>query len=630
MPIPNNYNLDRVFKLAGFPYGRPVAERPDTFVETGVNSWDILVNLFDDDFLDYLSDHIVSRSVAVPTGAGNNPVYEHLLGAEILSALTDAGYTPLGRSFETTSSTFGDVTESYVDGDELRAKQRRQVSSLRNRAVSLTSLLQASTVSTAFRDSEIDPREIEELRLTYSDTFTVTGLDSFSRIADINLNEGAYIGTLTFDATANTTMETSAYMRSPSGKLHPLYPVETELSSGFTRNVTLTPIGLLAEESGEYEFSFYTLVASGVSAQITNIRLSLFPLWGDISDEIAGLADGSVTVPKLANAVAARLIPTPIGSDNQILRVNGDVLGFEDLPEVDTSRFLTTINDGSITLAKLADAVAARLLPAVIGGDDEILRVNGNVLEYESLPTIQVGDGEITLAKLASAVAARLLPTETRAGRMLSTAVNPAGMPVWTDIGNSVASALRIPNSLGTRGKVMTVRPDGLLAEWADPSVADGAITLAKLASAIANRLLPAVRGSNGQVLTVTNNAVGWAAAASGGGSLPTSRRVISPGSAATRGTSSVSITLSEAIAAGNFYEIEASGHGYKKIFLVPSEAANNAIWTERMVLFTTSSANTLQPHFATGGRVGSTTASIRTLNVPATQSYSWILSRLV
>ena len=557
MGIPKGYDVDRIFKLAGFPYGKPVSPPPDTFIETGVNSWDILVNLFDDKHLDYITDHVVSRSVDIPSAPSVNPIFEHLLAAEILSALTDAGYTPLGRSFDTVSFNLGGVTENFVDGDVVRAKQTRQIRYLRSRATNLYGKLQSSTVSTAFRDSEIDLRDIEKLVFTF-DTVQTDGVGSQSvKLGDIQLPKGAYIGDISFDTNAdldNTRVGFSIWLQTPDKEWQLLYPVRTTGSMPLA--VHRKPVVILVETDGVSTVSVYCTV-SNPSAVITisNTVLTLYQLWGIGANDgsASDIPDNSVTLAKLSELVADRLLPTPVGADDQILRVDGNTLGYEDLPPA-------RVGAGAISLANLADAVAGRLLPTPIGNDDQILRVSGTTLGYENLPPVTIPDGSIDLDALASAVSDRLLAAN--AGGVLNANLvavrNALGNIVWAKIGNAyldTATQVRIPPT---------------------PSGQD-----------------------DGRILVVSNDALAYADApmGSGGGGFPTTRTQLFT---ANVNTSNVLVTPSEAIAHNTLYEVVWRNFRYYVL-----SNATGSFFTFRWVIESRSNSPSLgtSPYLQVGGR---------------------------
>lgn len=139
MPLPEGYNIDRVFRIAGFPYGRPTNPPPGTFVQTASNSWDILVNIFDDDVIDYNVDYLLSQYIDVPKDVSAHPVFDHLLAAAMLDLATAAGITPVGRPFDAQSIAIGDISEQYVTSREARASQTAEVNKLRQLAYSFQS-----------------------------------------------------------------------------------------------------------------------------------------------------------------------------------------------------------------------------------------------------------------------------------------------------------------------------------------------------------------------------------------------------------------------------------------------------------------------------------------------------------
>ena len=165
--LPNNYDLDRVFKIAGFPFGRPVATRPDRYVETGVNSWDILVSIFSDDEINRMVE-IVGRYEAIPANNTDKyPVFDHLLAAQLLERITEAGYTPMGRDFATTNHSFGDVWETYEDGQTVRVNQYKTVTRLNDKARFLKGEID---VMTAVRTGLVTLDELtQEIRNRYAD-----------------------------------------------------------------------------------------------------------------------------------------------------------------------------------------------------------------------------------------------------------------------------------------------------------------------------------------------------------------------------------------------------------------------------------------------------------------------------
>lgn len=165
--------------------------------------------------------------------------------------------------------------------------------------------------------------------------------------------------------------------------------------------------------------------------------------------------------------------------------------------------------DGSITAAKLAAAVIARLLP-VGGVDGQFLSRDNGVAEWVAAPSGggDIADGSVTLDKLAAAVVARLVPMAGIGVDDLAGAVSARLLPVGGMVGVDLLSAALLARILptgGSSGQFLSL--SGGRATWVPSpgqtaNIADGSITAAKLAAALVARLLPASGGITADLLS--------------------------------------------------------------------------------------------------------------------------------
>lgn len=212
-----------------------------------------------------------------------------------------------------------------------------------------------------------------------------------------------------------------------------------------------------------------------------------------IRSRVTGLlpAASSVGLDLLAPETLARMAPALTGKGGMFLAVKSDGSEVEIVPAPAGSGLPA---DSSITLAKLADEVLARIAPALTGNGGKYLAVksDASAVELVAGPAASITDGSITLDKLAAAVLARMAPALTGNGGMYL-AVNSAGDAVELVSGPSAA-------------------------------ITDGSITLAKLAAAVLARMAPTLSGNGGKFLAVNSgaSAVELVDAPAGGGGLTT------------------------------------------------------------------------------------------------------------
>ena len=341
MPLPNNYDIDRVFRLAGFPYGRPIAERPTDYAESGANNWATLVSLFDDDQIDFIVDNIVSRSVDIPLIAGDNPVFEHLLAAELLQSVTTAGYTQIGRPFDVNRVNFGDISQDFDEGATVRDRQSKSIAELRLRAHYIAGQIPSETVMSAFRDSGINPAHIERRDITLPNTTKILSGETLTS-KTFELNAGAYLTNVSFSVnlSSGTSQLGFGIRDNTTGEVlytQRVYWSETNL------DIKLPLITLLLTDDADMELTFQ-VYGRGNEVVVSNIELQLFPLWSDIDVEVddiverylmdnpipaPDIADNSITIAKLAATVLARIAPTLTGNGGKFLAVNGAATAVE-------------------------------------------------------------------------------------------------------------------------------------------------------------------------------------------------------------------------------------------------------------------------------------------------------------
>lgn len=164
----------------------------------------------------------------------------------------------------------------------------------------------------------------------------------------------------------------------------------------------------------------------------------------------------------------------------------------------------------------------------------QVTRGNSNAQLSNTLFTTQefttispvIADGSVSIPKLAADVLSRLVPSVPASGEVVLEAQD--GHQTWLQIGTFLERELFSEFSGGEipiAGQIITIghvdSSEGrisLSTISANQPIADGAVTLAKLAAAIVARLLPSVIGSNGQVLTSDGSAASWQDATGGGG----------------------------------------------------------------------------------------------------------------
>lgn len=125
--LPEGYNIDAVFRLAGFAYGRPGGDVPANAL---ASSWDMLVNLFDDASLNELIDE-TALLVSKPVESAAFRPFDYMLAAALIETCTRARITPVGRLLETTRASIRntvvefDAAEAVVRLQEYSARQLR-------------------------------------------------------------------------------------------------------------------------------------------------------------------------------------------------------------------------------------------------------------------------------------------------------------------------------------------------------------------------------------------------------------------------------------------------------------------------------------------------------------------------
>lgn len=189
----------------------------------------------------------------------------------------------------------------------------------------------------------------------------------------------------------------------------------------------------------------------------------------------AKILDANVTLAKLVDLAALAVLGRAsnssgvmaaivAGSDGDVLRRAGTALGFGGIA-------LTSIADGLITLAKLADLAALSVLgrasnssgvmaAIAAGSDGDVLRRAGTALAFGQIVTAGITDANVTLAKIADLAALSLL------GR----ASNSSGVMAAITAANDGDVLRRSGTALGF-GAIATA------------GLTDAAVTLAKLAN---------------------------------------------------------------------------------------------------------------------------------------------------
>ena len=470
MPLPANYDVDRVFRLAGFPYGRPVEKRPEGYIEDGSNSWNSLVSLFTDDYIDFIVDEIVSKSVDIPLIASTNPVFEHLLAAELLDAVTQAGFTEFGRSFEVTQVNFGDTSQNFESGDVVLTRQTKRVRNLR---------IKANYLRTQSGDSDEDNTVIKPkfaafmggnvLTLNIEDLTVDTENRTIENSTATRLEVGTYL--VDVDAISNQ----SGFLSGGAAKLEIIDSGTDVVLHKFVPDIATANIEfievLTVESARDIKFKLTLNTDVNTTVKLTNIRADIISLTGSSS--------GGSNVP------SERLLPVFPGDNNRYLLeldeqtvawveeaivledelyeefsggqipVAGQILTIGNV-DLENRRIELGVIDSSVTLGRLADAIVARLLPPSLGADGTFLGSDGSAPIWENIPTV---------------------PSGAENGQILGFA---DGLIKW----------IKIPPPVLANGQVGTTK------------IADSAVTKAKLASPVISGLLPAF-GVKGSILTV-------------------------------------------------------------------------------------------------------------------------------
>jgi hypothetical protein len=197
-----------------------------------------------------------------------------------------------------------------------------------------------------------------------------------------------------------------------------------------------------------------------------------------LASEVAGIiaggsiADGSITLAKLADLVAVSVIGRPeatagtpeaitAGSDDQVLRRNSGTLSFG---TVDTGG----ITDAAVTMAKLANLAGLSIIgratnstgvpAAITGTDGQVLRVAGTALGFGAIATAGLTDASVTYAKIQ----------------------NVAGLSVFGNATNSAAAGADI--TAGSDAQVLRRSGTALgFGTVATAGITDAAVTYAKI-----------------------------------------------------------------------------------------------------------------------------------------------------
>lgn len=238
----------------------------------------------------------------------------------------------------------------------------------------------------------------------------------------------------------------------------------------------------------------------------------------------AALGAGAVTLANLAAAVLARMAPALAGNANKYLAVNAgaDAVELVDAPEGGGNGGGEVAN-GSITLAKLAAAVLARMAPDMTGLGGRYLAVNAGAtaVELVAAPTGGGGalaDNSVTRAKLAETVR-YVVPAAPALAQVGYPAVVFQGT---VDGGNVHAYRVRF-QQLSADGIANAAVTSAKIAANAVTAgkIAGKAVTAAKLADALSARVAPAPTGNPSKFLAANASATGLEFVDAPAGSVP-------------------------------------------------------------------------------------------------------------
>ena len=133
MPLPNNYNLDNAFRLAGFTTGRPVGEQPPTGRAVAAG-WPLLVSLFDDDMVGLLVIE-AEKYAPLPTDSTPSLTFDKALAAMFLETCMTARITPLGRLLEVGEQVLGNHQVIFEPGENAVRLMAHNIRRLRSNMV---------------------------------------------------------------------------------------------------------------------------------------------------------------------------------------------------------------------------------------------------------------------------------------------------------------------------------------------------------------------------------------------------------------------------------------------------------------------------------------------------------------
>ena len=307
--------------------------------------------------------------------------------------------------------------------------------------------------------------------------------------------------------------------------------------------------------------------SAGVMAAITGVDGQILRVSGTTlafgSITTAGIADGSITLVKLADATASSVLGRSAATtgpyadiassaDGQVLRRGASgVIAFGQVDLASANSITGLMPHANIAnLAALSvfgrSTNTAGVMAAITGADGQVLRVSGTTLGFGTVVTAGIADSNVTLAKLANATASSVLGRSAATGGVyadiassadgqvlrrgasgviafgqvdlasanavtgLLPVTNLADLAALSVLGRSAATSGPMAAITGVDGQILRVAGTTLaFGTITTAGIADGSITLAKLANATASSVLGRSAASGGVYADIASSADG-------------------------------------------------------------------------------------------------------------------------
>ena len=320
--------IHTAFNLAGVPGGIP---SPAT----------LTVLTYPDNGLALLELFSQSAINMIAMGLEDNAADTYILAIRIIGACLDAGITTTGRPMALTSATIGSINTSFVDAEEYTRQCHRRITGLGNKA------------QEAGRQIPVLPPA------------GITAAEA-RRLISLAINTGESAGIRATDASVAIMLNTDFVT----------VPGTSHYIPGLEAKNTLCLDWRITSWDAELDKAKYRVIATGDNGQPIIIvgpwDFRRWVTWGTlwtvpVSDgytievQVAATEPTETNIRTLFKSYVLQPDPfTDVGTLVPPGGANGQVLGYMDGPAWQDAAGLA---DGSITLAKLADAVARRLVP---------------------------------------------------------------------------------------------------------------------------------------------------------------------------------------------------------------------------------------------------------------------------